>query len=194
MQKRRTAFSISAAMLLIAGCSAEPGTAPAGQTSTEAPADMITEDAGGIRLSGDGVRTTGRSGVELPFSSSRDAVEIAVTDALGAPEGRSRNDECGAGPMETTTYLNGVILNFQNGFLVGWFLRAPTNLDRATTPEGIGVGSPISDARKVYTIAPIPESTLGREFATDEGIGMFLGDESDDDIDSLYAGVNCFFR
>lgn len=195
MQKRRSLSSISAAIVLVAGCSAEPGTAPAGQTSMQAPAGMNNEEAGSLRLSGDGIRTTGPDGAQLPFSSSRDDVEQAVTAALGTPQSRERNDECGAGPIETTSYLGGVTLNFQQGFLVGWFVDSSPESARATTPEGIRPGSPIADARKVYTITEIPESTLGKELATDEGIGIFLAGESDDDdIESLYAGTNCFFR
>ncbi len=195
MQKQRVLLSISAAAMMVVGCSAEPGTAPAGQTSMQAPASMNDEEAGSIRLSGDGIRTTGPDGAELPFSSSRDDVERAVTAALGAPQSRERNDECGAGSIETSVYLGGVTLNFQQDFLVGWYVNSPSDPARATTPEGIRAGSPIADARKVYTITPIRESTLGQELATDEGIGIFLAGESDDsDIESLYAGTNCFFR
>ena len=39
------------------------------------------------------------------------------------------------------------------------------------------------------------DSTLGDEFYTESGIGGFLtGENGNKSVESLYAGINCFFR
>ncbi|WP_162789444.1 aspartate-semialdehyde dehydrogenase [Altererythrobacter sp. ZODW24] len=195
MQTWKALFSISTATLLITGCSAEPGTAPAGQTSMEAPYDQSSETAGNVRLFGEDIRTTGADGLRIPFGSTRELTETAVTAALGEPEDRQENAECGAGPMEFTAYPGGLTLNFQDENLVGWFLREPADKERVATAEGLSVGSTLTEASAVYSMDPLEDSTLGEEYATDEGIGFFTtGDDDAKQIDSLYAGTNCFFR
>ena len=198
-------MSSAAALALVTACSAEPGTGPAGQTSAEAPFDPHSEEGGFVRLSGDGLRTTGSNGFAIPFGTSRQLTETAVDMALGAPEARQENNECGAGPMKFSNYGSGLTLNYQNGNLVGWYLDADEGEGEAeaaeegppkvTTAENIAIGTALMDSRRVYSLQQIEDSTLGEEYAADEGMGIFAIDtDLGKEISGMYAGLNCFFR
>lgn len=186
----------------VAACSAPPGTSPTERGSMEAPAGLSTEEGGRIRLSGEDIRTTGPDGERIPFGSERDFVEERLIALLGDDVERTANDECGAGKMEFTRLPGGLTVNFQRGNLVGWFLREGGAGDRIATAEGVTIGSTLADARQYYAVDPIDDSTLGSEFSTDEGFGMFTnasvtdqgGQSGQQQITQIYAGVNCFFR
>ncbi|WP_336986257.1 hypothetical protein [Altererythrobacter aquiaggeris] len=183
------------ALFLLAACSAEPGTGPAGQTGSPTQPDVSAEKPGFVRLSGESVRTTGADGFEIPFGTSRQLTETAIGLALGDPQSRNENLECGAGPMQFSDYKSGLTLNFQSGNLVGWTLRKNDDERLVTTAENVAPGTGLAGAMRVYKLDALEESTLGEEFATDEGIGLFVTDaESGKEIESLYAGTNCFFR
>jgi hypothetical protein len=194
MLRRMTILSMMPLVSLVA-CSAEPGTGPAGQISMEAPFDKSSEEDGNIRLSSAGIRTTGPEGTQIAFGTSRELTEDAVTAALGQPQARNENLECGAGAMQFTSYSPGVILNFQNGNLVGWFAGEGARAPKVATPEGFGFYTPMDKLSSAYNVSPIEDSTLGDEFSTNEGIGFFSIDSRGGSVvASFYAGTNCFFR
>ena len=124
---------------------------------------------------------------ELPFSSDRERVEASLGAVLGVPE-RGEVTNCGAGRVETTQYPEGLVLNFQNQALVGWYYSG-TGM-AAALADGLHPGAPLSDLQAKQGYTPI-QSTLDGEFTLGENIGGFV---SDTNLTALYAGVNCFAR
>ena len=78
---------------------------------------------------------------------------------------------------------------FQNDTFQGWFI------DEAglTTVDGVGVGSTRAALEDSGTVEMTPDSTLGAEFSLGE-MGGFLSAPTGGEVDSLYAGLTCFFR
>lgn len=162
----------------VADVAATPATAEAGAApGVEAPA---------VILSGEGLMAGSTS---LAFSTDRADVDKALGTALGEPESRDENGECGAGPMQFTNYKGGLTANFQQDRLVGWYF------DTANSKIALANGITIGTARERLASSPefmlIPESTLGEEFALGEAVGGIIKGNK---VASLYAGVNCFFR
>jgi hypothetical protein len=150
-------------------------------------------EAGQIRLSGESISVTGPAGTTLAFGSPREAVDAELTRVLGPTEGRSSNDECGAGPMEFSNFTGGLSVNFQDGKLVGWFVDAADGM--IETDKGLAVNVAKGAAEGNYNLTMVTDSTLGDEFYTEEGVGGFLeGEANAARVASLYAGTNCFFR
>jgi hypothetical protein len=191
--------------LVLAGCQQErhdgapSATANAVTTPSLTPSAVATVareqsrhailDAGGLSIG----RNPGTAPY-YPFGSPRAAVEKAGDAWLG-PAQRSANDECGAGPMEFTRY-GGLTLNWQDDTLVGWFAEADPAL---VTSDGIVPGKPLRDLEMARSARIVKDSTLEGEFdylaADGREIGGFAsGTGRDATIESLYAGVNCFFR
>ncbi len=128
------------------------------------------------------------------FGTPRAMVERAGDAWLGDAE-RSGNEECGAGSMEFTRY-GGLTLNWQDGRLVGWFARPDPTV---VTSDGITPGKLLRDLEVARSARFSEDSTLEGEFdylaADGHEIGGFAsGTGRDATIESLYAGVNCFFR
>lgn len=189
--RQMVAVGLSAAIVACSPAQDDPNT---DETVLSGPV-AATVQPGTVQVSGDGVSVSGPLGTYLAFNSQREPVEQELAKALGEPQARDSNDECGAGPMEFTTFTGGLTLNFQNGNLVGWFIQKGDGAVDITTAEGIGLGSAMTAVEAVYSVEMMEDSTLGSEFFTDEQIGGFLG-KSDGNrvIESLYAGTNCFFR
>lgn len=165
---------------------AEPQAAPAGQQAPDAAAAVLALDSEGLRAF-----TAGGSSRALSFGMPQDAVLTAVSALLetGTPE-VTTNPECGEGPMQFADYPNGLQLAFQDGRFAGWFL------DEAglTTVDGVGVGSDRAGLEAARVVERVPDSTLGVEFSSG-GLGGFLSSEGPDArVESLHAGLTCFFR
>ena len=150
-----------------------------------------------IALDGEGLRFVGQTGTTrlIAFGTPRALIEKAATAALGSEGERSALDECGAGPMQFTTFA-GLKLNFQNDKFLGWTAEDDAKL---TTMDGIGPGTRRSEVEDARTVQMTPNSTLGAEFSLgdpeQDAIGGFF--ESSDKtarVASLYAGLTCFFR
>ena len=97
--------------------------------------------------------------------------------------------------MEFTRY-GPLTLNYQDGKLAGWFAKEGPQV---VTTDGIKPGSFLRDLKVTRSVRMIADSTLQGEFdylaADGHPIGGFAkGAGRDARIDSLYAGVNCFFR
>lgn len=134
--------------------------------------------------------------MSLPYGTEEIKV-VAMLEHFG-PVHRNRNEECGAGPMESASSpATGLTANFQDGELVGWFFDGDGT--KAHTANDITVGSTRAALEKAMPIEMQTESTLGIEFFSGSGeggfVGGFLSGESDNaTIESLYSGTNCFFR
>ncbi len=146
-------------------------------------------DAGGLSIG----RNPGTAR-HFEFGTPRAVVEKAGDAWLGAGE-RSANEECGAGPMEFTRYA-GLTLNWQDDKLVGWLAKPDPAV---VTTDGIMPGKLLRDLEVARSARSVEGSTLEGEFdylaADGHKIGGFAtGTGRDATIESLYAGVNCFFR
>ena len=150
-----------------------------------------------IALDGEGLRIVGQTGTTrlIAFGTARALIEKAAAAASGSDGKRGALDECGAGPMQLTTFA-GLKLNFQNDKFLGWTAEDDAKL---TTMDGIGPGTRRSEVEDARTVQMTPNSTLGAEFSLgdpeQDAIGGFF--ESSDKtarVASLYAGLTCFFR
>ena len=184
-----TAFAILP--LTLAACSPETSE-EAEQTAEEeqrAEAEQQMQEAT-LDLQADGIILPAQGGFEqyaAPFGSTRAATETTLAAVLGEVVERGENQECGAGPMQMSTY-EGMVLNFQDDTFVGYFAREPyvPELTRAEM-----LADPM--------VTRVVDSTLGEEFTigNPEGdviSGLFDGAEDDSAIEALWAGTNCLFR
>ncbi|GAA4643568.1 hypothetical protein GCM10023115_15280 [Pontixanthobacter gangjinensis] len=125
------------------------------------------------------------------FGTERAFVEKLAADALKVDGSRSSNDECGAGPMEFTSF-GSVTLNFQDGKFVGWFAEGRDDLG---TINEVKIGGPRADVEKIDGFSLLEDSTLGAEFSIEGDVsGFFEVDAKGWNVASLFAGTNCFFR
>lgn len=154
------------------------------------PANKAVLDSDGVTFDSPAGKT-----LEYAFGSPQDEVEAMAGEMFGPPQERSGNTECGAGPMVFTRY-GPLTLNFQDGKLVGWMAREGAQV---VTGDGVRPGIFMRDLKVTRSARMIADSTLEGEFdylaADGHTIGGFVkGEGRDATVDSLYAGVNCFFR
>lgn len=175
---------ISIAALGLAACDASE------VETTDADASLATAaiDPAQITLEGDGLTVGAES---FYFNAGQAEVETALARALNAKGETMEQPECGAGPMTATTYPGGLTVNFQEGQLVGWFLRE--GAEKIALQSGAGIGAARHEIETLEGFAMVEGSTLGEEFYSESaGIGGFLSDEGA--VSELYAGTQCFFR
>lgn len=176
--------------------SASPTAGPAPVTA-DAPATAATKDAApppAATLFAGGVIVRRQEPVRLLFGQPRQAVLKRAGTQLGKPE-LSRNDECGAGPMEFAEFGD-LTLNFVDGAFVGWIAQDQAAL---VTVDGVRLGNTLADIKRERTAALVSDSTLDGEFEYTSGdsgtIGGFVDGSGDAArVTALYAGLNCFFR
>lgn len=184
------------AALALAGCD-QVGSAPTSDVSKiDKSAGVSAKRQGKAIVDSQGVifdLPGGKTG-EFTFGTPRGSIEPVAARVFGAPE-NSRNDECGAGPMEFARY-GPITLNFQDGELVGWMAREGEGV---LTSDSVMPGKPMRDLKIARSARMIENSTLDGEFeylaADGRPIRGFVeGEGRDAKIASLYAGQNCFFR
>lgn len=205
------ALTVAAVMLALAGCQQqrEDGSPSATANSQSTPTARPTPKVGSSAVAivppsqvrhaildarGLSIGRSPATAQHFAFGTPRAIVEEAGDAWLGTAE-RSSNDECGAGPMEFSRY-GGLTLNWLDGKLVGWFARPDPAV---VTSDGIMPGKLLRDLEVARSARLIEDSTLKGEFdylaADGREIGGFAsGSGRDATIESLYAGVNCFFR
>ena len=125
------------------------------------------------------------------FGTARGDVDPALAKAFGAPAEQGENFDCGAGPMQFSSY-GPLQVAYQDGKLAGWYLRAG---DRMATSDGVQPGTTtmdgLMDERQVREI----NTTLPGEFEyTTADYGTIGGFAENGVITSLHAGMTCFFR
>lgn len=135
---------------------------------------------------------TGRSR-ELAFGTARDLTVTGATAALGKPTDTGRNGECGEGAMDFVEF-GGLTLWFQQDKFVGWFIEGAK--PKLSTATGAGIGSTRKQVADALAISDITDSTLGREFTTDDGDFSGLLDGAGDaaKVTALWSGQACIFR
>lgn len=153
--------------------------------------------AASVLLKADGLEVTGAEGTYLAFDSPRETVERELARVLGPIVERSRNVECGAGPVDSTSFPGGLTVNFQQSRLEGWYLGTGAEGEAGadiSVGQEITLGSSERELAAAFSMERV-ESTLGDEFVTDDGIsGLLAGREGARAVDALYSGTTCFFR
>lgn len=130
---------------------------------------------------------------ELAFGTARDLTVTGATAALGKPTDTGGNGECGEGAMDFVEF-GGLTLWFQQDKFVGWFLEGAK--PKLSTATGAGIGSTRKQVADALAISDITDSTLGREFTTDDGdfSGLLDGAGDTAKVTALWSGQACIFR
>lgn len=196
-----------AAPLLLLACSREPAperkqadpppaaaaSAPAADPATPPRGTAAAASAPAIAIEGEGLRLFNRatgSARPIPFGTPW-AQALTALSFRGEPE-TGRNEECGAGPLDTARWDDSLTLYGQDGKFVGWFLDTRAE-GRITTAAGIGPGTTRQDLEDAYNVE-IMESTLGTEFAAGDLFGILDSPHLDSPITVMWAGTSCNMR
>jgi hypothetical protein len=151
-----------------------------------AGAEAAARNAVALNLAPDGLATVaGASSRPVPFGTPAEVVlRVAEASTQSLPQ-RSRNADCGEGPLDIASYprLN---LYFQDGRFVGWAARGRG----LTTMAGVGIGSRRADVESVIE-APVEDTSLGREFTSGGLSGLY---DAKDVVRALWAGSTCIVR
>lgn len=135
-------------------------------------------------LDGQGIAPT-ISGLRIDFGRAQIGVIETVSRLLDArPVQIATNTECGAGPVTSATWEDGLTLNFQEGDFRGWVTRDPD----LPVAGGFFAGQSRLDMPQVS----FQVTSLGSEFNRGDVFGILTQDDAE--IALLYAGVTCFFR
>jgi hypothetical protein len=197
-------FRVVLAAALLAACGSESsedtarGAVPdSAQAQAAGTVDTVLGDpqpaaaAPAVVLAPDGLAITGGAAPRrLAFGDPQARVLAEAGAVLGAPQNGGLQEECPAGPLYQTTF-SGVQLVFQDSAFVGWSARTPSPL---RTAEGVGPGSTMTQIRAAYPAAKVDETSLGTEFAAGELYGVFADSAGSEDLEFLFAGINCIFR
>ncbi len=176
---------IGVAAISLAAC--DSGTVPSPADRQSGQLTNMTEiDPNLVSLNRDGLTAGSES---FFFAAGQSEVNAAVARALGKASESGEIKECGAGPMEYSSYAGGLTVNFQDGSLVGWFLDEEA--ESITVPGGYGIGTPRAEIEAIDGFTMIEDSTLGEEFIISGQVAGFL---KEDALSMLYAGTQCFFR
>ncbi|AWW75014.1 aspartate-semialdehyde dehydrogenase [Erythrobacter sp. KY5] len=180
------ALVIAASSLALAACGDSGVPSPAErleQRDGGAVAEII--DPGQVTLKSEGL-------VAGPdaffFAAGQSEVEAAIARAIGEPGEVMDMPECGAGPMESSTYPGGLTVNYQDGIFVGWLISEPAE---KIGVEGLPVGTARAQIEAMPGFAMMEGSTLGEEFMLGDRLAGFI---EDDAVSMLYSGTQCFFR
>ncbi len=151
-----------------------------------AGAEAAARNAIALNLAPDGLQTVaGASSRAVPFGTPAEVVLRVVEAATQSLPQRSRNAECGEGPLDIATYPQ-VAVYFQEGRFVGWSARGRG----LTTMGGVGIGSKRAAVDAVID-APVEDTSLGREFASGGLSGLY---DARDNVSALWAGSTCIAR
>ncbi len=190
----RTASLIVLPFLLIA-CSGDPEeeVATADLEGTEAPnTNPLIEqyDHALVVVNANGLGPKGED--MLRFGAGREEVDSAIETAFGSAPETSRNEECGAGPMEFSEY-GPLQIAYMDGEFRGWFLREGRGV---VTTDGVHPGTTTLQGLKLERQVRELDTTLPGEFeytAADYGTITGFADDGET-VTALQAGISCFFR
>lgn len=179
-------------VFLLAACSSpESSAAPAGKDAGPAPATPVARypapvPGPAVLLAPEGLITEGRL---FRFGIPRAEIERAIGKAQGAPLGRGTSAECGAGPVDYTSYSDALQLTFQDGTFAGWTINGGTS--RLRTVKDIGIGSPRQSLDAAYPGAIVDDSSLGLLFSTGDLVGLLDRDGIEGVVTDIWAGTVC---
>lgn len=128
----------------------------------------------------------------LAFGMPSEALTSYLGRYLGSPGPLTRNEECGAGPMQFRRF-GPLQVSFQDERFVGWMIQPDRRGDGAVAVS-LRDGTRPGDPAEMVTdrFGRIDGSTLGAEYHRD-GINALV-DEDAGVIEWLMAGANCTFR
>ncbi len=175
---------LTLAFLALAACDSGTVPSPAEQSEPRAAAPSVA--ANEVVLRADGLDAGAEA---FYFAAGQSEVEAALSRAIGKPDDSGENAECGSGPLGFASFPGGLTVHFQEGSLVGWNWREPSDSIRTAGGFAIGAERTAIEALDGYT--PISDSTLGEEFALGDRLGGFFEESR---LSMLYAGTQCFFR
>ncbi|KWV96228.1 hypothetical protein [Erythrobacter sp. AP23] len=126
------------------------------------------------------------------FGAARADVDAAISEALAIAPGQSRNEECGAGPMDFSQF-GPLQIAYMDGELRGWFLREGEGV---ATSDGVQPGTTTFEGLKLEKRVRELDTTLEGEFEyTTADYGTITGFAEDgESVTALQAGISCFFR
>lgn len=135
-------------------------------------------------LDGNGIAPS-VSGLRIDFGRAQVGVVETVSRLLRERPTETRfNPDCGAGPVTSVQWADGLTLNFIEGAFMGW-----TSSDPDLPAAGnISAGQPRLSLPQVS----FQVTSLGTEFARGEIFGIL--DATDTNVRLIYSGVTCFFR
>ena len=164
----------------------QPAGALSGEDSVRARAGLNGQELrlipGGLASGAPGLHTNRI----FEFGMPRAEVVAAVAAIRGRATGSDANRECGAGPMEFTSFGT-LTLNFQNGLFVGWSLDGPPGAQPIEEEYGLGIGTTRADLTDGDRDDADETSTLGVEFDAG-GIHGLLGTNAPDAVVPTYGG------
>ncbi len=170
--------------LVLAAC----GEAQPAHEPVEAPTDAV--ETAKVFVDANGL---GPADAEpFRFGAARTDVDAAIGEALGIAPGKSRNEECGAGPMDFSQF-GPLQIAYMDGELRGWFLREGEGV---ATSDGIQPGTTKFEGLKLEKQVRKLDTTLEGEFEyTTADFGTITGFAEDGEtVTALQAGISCFFR
>ena len=187
-----------AALLTACGQPTEESTpaapaAPAEPAKPAAPATLAP--AGAVALDQEGLRLVSDSGSTrlVAFGTPTADTVAALSTALGNPADRSTNSDCGAGPTEFVSWANDLDALFLDGKFSGWSAGRDSG-GKATTMDGIGVGSTRQQLTAAFADLKVEETTLGIEFSAGAISGILDKDGPGGKVETLWGGTSCVFR
>ncbi len=151
-----------------------------------AGAEAATRNAVALTLAPDGLAAVaGASSRPIPFGSPAEVVLRVAEAAMQALPERSRNADCGEGPLDVARYPR-IRLYFQENRFVGWAARGRG----LTTMAGVGIGSTRREVDSAI-VAPVSDTSLGREFTSGGLSGIY---DAKGVVTDLWAGRACIAR
>ncbi|MEZ5682198.1 MAG: hypothetical protein R3E14_12995 [Erythrobacter sp.] len=177
--------------LVLAGCNnSEPEPVRDAPAKTVDRASQTDPQLDGAKIVVDANGFGAKGATPLRFGVSRAEADAVAARAFGAKGEESSNAECGAGPMDFSTF-GPLQVAYLDGKLAGWFLREGEGV---VTSDGIRPGITLEALKEERQLRQI-DSTLPGEFAyTTADYGTIRGFAEGGKITALQAGVSCFFR
>ena len=167
--------------------------AACGEAQTEPePTAVSAEAVEGAKVLVDANGLGPAGAVPFRFGAARADVDAAIGDALGIAVAKSRNEECGAGPMDFSQF-GPLQIAYMDGELRGWFLREG---EEVATSDGVQPGTTTFAGLKLEKQVRELDTTLEGEFEyTTADYGTITGFAEDGErVTALQAGISCFFR
>ncbi len=151
-----------------------------------AGAEAAAQNAVALNLAPDGIATVaGARSRTIPFGTEAGVVLRVAEAATQTLPQRSRNADCGEGPLDVASYPR-IRLYFQDGRFVGWAARGRG----LSTMGGVGIGTTQAEVESVI-VAPVADTSLGREFESGGLSGLY---DAKGVVTALWAGSTCVAR
>ena len=171
----RRAFLLGGAAIGLAACRPDP---------------MLPDDIPFLfNVAPDGIHLSD-SDLRIDFGRAEQGVVAAMTKLMfEPPESSVLNAECGAGPIKTVTWKEGLSLLFQNGAFRGWSVNRAVFI----TTNGYSTGMTRRMLRD-RGLSDFQQTTLGSEFEVGGIYGLIEETGPNAPVTVMWAGVSCFFR